>query len=141
MNLSPCPCGSGLIYAACCRPYHRGADTPDTAEKLMRSRYSAFFLKLEDHLMQTWHSSMRPAKLDLRDDDTNWQKLEILKRHAGGSTDTRGKVEFKAYYLMPDGIGYLHEISNFIRENGVWFYVDGKIKPMRRQQSASQPPA
>lgn len=104
---------------------------PDTAEKLMRSRYSAFFLKLEDYLMQTWHPRTRPATLELDDDNTDWQKLEILKRHAGTTVDTRGKVEFKAYYRVPDGAGCLHEISNFVRENGVWFYVDGKIKPAR----------
>jgi SEC-C motif domain protein len=131
MSLSPCPCCSGLLYAACCRPYHLDTDTPDTPEKLMRSRYSAFSLGLADYLLRTWHFRKRPAHIDLADDPTDWQRLEILKCHAGRPGDTRGKVEFKAYYLVPGGISYLHEISSFVRENGAWLYVDGKIKPAR----------
>jgi SEC-C motif-containing protein len=127
-----CVCGSGLFYTACCRPYHLSTALPDSAEKLMRSRYSAYALKLEDYLLQTWHPGTRPPQLHLADDPTRWQRLEILKCHAGGPADTRGKVEFKACYLVPGGVSYLREISNFVRENGVWFYVDGKIKPVRR---------
>jgi SEC-C motif-containing protein len=98
----------------------------------MRSRYCAYFLKLEDYLLRTWHLDTRPSLLHLADDPTHWQRLEILKCHAGGADDTRGKVEFKAYYLVPGGVNYLREISNFVRENGAWFYIDGKIKPVRR---------
>ena len=37
---------------------------PD-AEALMRSRYTAYVLKLEDYLLATWHPSTRPQQLDL----------------------------------------------------------------------------
>ena len=93
----------------------------------MRSRYSAFVLKLNQYLLASWHPSTRPVDLDLSDDETYWLKLEVLRCQAGGSQDLRGKVEFKAYYQTPDGQTYLHELSRFKRERGLWFYVDGKV--------------
>src|SRR5665647_943856 len=66
----PCPCG-GADYAACCGLYHNGTPAPDAAA-MMRSRYSAYMLKLEAYLFATWHSSTRPAALDLAADNTKW---------------------------------------------------------------------
>lgn len=37
-----CECGSKVAYEECCGPYHAGAKLPETAEKLMRSRYTAY---------------------------------------------------------------------------------------------------
>ena len=51
MTAKPCPCGA-TDYAACCGRYHGGASAPD-AESLMRSRYSAYALKLEAYLLAT----------------------------------------------------------------------------------------
>ncbi len=44
----PCPCGGRLSYERCCQRWHDGG-APSGAEALMRSRYSAFVLKLEDY--------------------------------------------------------------------------------------------
>jgi SEC-C motif-containing protein len=61
---TPCPCGSPHPYDACCQPLHQGAAAA-SAEALMRSRYSAYVLGLEDYLLATWHADTRPAALDL----------------------------------------------------------------------------
>ena len=37
-----CPCGSLLAYAVCCGPLLTGERHAETAEALMRSRYTAF---------------------------------------------------------------------------------------------------
>jgi SEC-C motif-containing protein len=37
-----CPCGKGDSLEACCGPYLSHAARPDTAEALMRSRYTAY---------------------------------------------------------------------------------------------------
>ena len=95
---------------------------------LMRSRYTAFVLKLDDYLLRTWHPSTRPADLDLSEDCTEWIKLEILNCQHGSPNDQRGKVEFKAHYRLGNRSAYLHEISRFRREDGKWLYLDGKIK-------------
>ena len=48
---SLCPCKSRLSYALCCLPFHQGKAKPETAEQLMRSRYSAYFFRLVDYLV------------------------------------------------------------------------------------------
>uniref|UniRef100_Q478Z6 UPF0225 protein Daro_3857 n=1 Tax=Dechloromonas aromatica (strain RCB) TaxID=159087 RepID=Q478Z6_DECAR len=121
-----CPCGSGRRYADCCGRLHAGAEVALTAEALMRSRYSAYVLRLDDYLQASWHPSTRPVNLDLAEDDgTKWLGLEI-KRHQL-QDENHATVEFVARYRI-DGRGHrLHEISRFVREDGCWFYVDGDI--------------
>jgi SEC-C motif domain protein len=126
-NLKPsptaCPCGAN-DYAACCGRYHNGAPAPD-AESLMRSRYSAYVLKLETYLLATWYPSTRPATLDLAADSTKWIALEV-KKYLSESAD-RATVEFVARYKVGGRAGRLHEVSRFVREEGQWFYVDGEF--------------
>ncbi|HVX54620.1 YchJ family protein, partial [Nocardioides sp.] len=57
---SPCPCGSGLAYDACCGPLHRGARQAGSALELMRSRYAAYALGKADYVFRTWHPRTRP---------------------------------------------------------------------------------
>jgi SEC-C motif-containing protein len=118
-----CPCGSA-DYAACCGIYHGGTPAPDAAA-MMRSRYSAYVLKLEAYLMATWHPGTRPAVLDLATDNTKWIGLEIRK-HNAESAD-RATVEFVARYRIGGRAARLHEVSRFVREDGRWFYVDGEF--------------
>jgi len=123
MSSQSCPCGKGR-YADCCGRYHNGLTAPD-AESLMRSRYSAYALKLTDYLLTTWHPSTRPATLDLASDNEKWLGLEI-KKHAIQSAE-HATVEFVARYKIAGRAHRLHEISRFVRENGQWFYVDGEF--------------
>jgi len=123
MNITDCPCGSGLLYNNCCQPYHLKAKIAPTAEALMRSRYAAFVVADGDYLFETTHASKR--KGNSKDAylksarDTKWLKLEIV----AAGLDT---VEFKAFYLNKKfQTEVLHEKSNFKLENGKWFYVDG----------------
>jgi SEC-C motif-containing protein len=125
MTMQRCPCGSAKAYSACCEPLHRGDATAATAEALMRSRYSAYVLKLGDYLNATWHGSTRPANLDISHDQTPWQRLQIIDTVAGRETDEEGVVEFAAHFAG----GQLHERSRFVKEDGQWFYLDGEILP------------
>ena len=118
-----CPCG-GKHYARCCEPYHTGMTAPD-AYTLMRSRYSAYVLRLEDYLLATWHSGTRPDTLDLAPDTCKWLGLEI-KRHEELSK-TAATVEFVARYRIAGKGHRLHEISRFVLENGRWWYLDGDL--------------
>lgn len=118
-----CPCGSGKAYAQCCGILHAGAAAA-TAEALMRSRYSAYVLRLEPYLLATWHASTRPPALDLAGDNINWLGLTV-KRHAQTAEDA-AVVEFVARHRSGGGsAARLHEISRFVREQGRWYYVDG----------------
>jgi SEC-C motif-containing protein len=89
----------------------------------MRSRYSAFVLKLEPYLLATWHPSTCPSSLDLSGDNTHWLGLKVV-RHQVESPD-HTTVEFIARYKINGRAHRLHETSRFVRENGLWFYVDG----------------
>jgi SEC-C motif-containing protein len=85
-----------------------------------------------DYILRTTHPSTRR----FHDSDTieqwaknsHWQKLEIISTTKGTSSDTRGTVEFKAYYLDANRQPQIHhEHSNFRKELGKWFFVDGKV--------------
>jgi len=117
-----CPCLSGLAFAECCEPLHRGAAHAPTAEQLMRSRFSAFAVCDADYLLSTWHPSTRPATLEL-DPELRWYRLDILDRSAGGPLDSHGEVEFEAFWRSTHGRGSQRERSSFAREGGRWFYI------------------
>lgn len=122
---SHCACGSVTEYDACCGRFHSGLEIPVKAEALMRSRYSAYVLALEDYLRVTWHPSTRPAALDFSDaNKTRWLGLEI-KRHTVIDA-SRAQVEFVARYKIGRLPAVrLHEISDFIFEEDRWLYVSG----------------
>jgi SEC-C motif-containing protein len=115
-----CPCLSGSPYGECCAPYHRGEALAPTAERLMRSRYSAFAVGDAAYLLTSWHPSTRPTTLEL-DDDVRWYRLDILGRSAGGVLDIEGVVEFSARFKPG---GEVRERSRFVREDGRWLYVE-----------------
>ncbi|MFC1443399.1 YchJ family metal-binding protein [Streptacidiphilus sp. N1-10] len=127
-----CPCGFGKPYQECCRPFHTAVapepgrapvPAPATAELLMRSRYSAFAVGDTAYLLRSWHSSTRPARLAL-DPGQRWTRLEVLGSSEGGPFHLAGTVEFRAHFSEHGEEGVLHENSRFIREGGVWVYLD-----------------
>jgi SEC-C motif-containing protein len=118
-----CVCGSGKTYADCCLPFHEGKQLAPTPEALMRSRYSAYVLKLTDYLIATWHASTAPGDLEISP-FMKWLGLEVL--HAEMSGDV-GVVEFVARYKDNGRAGKLHELSRFVREGGKWLYIDGQM--------------
>ena len=124
MSATRCPCLSGLTYDDCCGRLHAGSAVAQTAEQLMRSRYSAFAVGDTAYLLATWHHTTRPTSLEL-DPDQRWYRLDVLANREGGPFDTSGVVEFEAFYRAPAGAGSQHEASRFSREDGLWFYVDG----------------
>ncbi len=126
MNHEPCPCGSGKPYETCCGPYHAGEALPETAEQLMRSRYSAFVRGDSAYLLATWHSSSRPASLDL-DARVKWLGLKVHATTAGGPGDESGTVSFVARHKIGGRAFRLEETSRFVREAGRWVYVDGDV--------------
>lgn len=131
--LTHCACGSKSSYINCCQRYHKGEKAP-TPEVLMRSRFTAFVLKLEGYLRTSWHATTQPAALDLSD-SPDWTSLRIL---ASGSKDSCGYVHFQAIYRLNSDWGYLQEMSEFVKENERWYYLKGEpkegiLKPQRNE--------
>jgi len=126
MKIIHCPCGTNKNYANCCGRYLDGTDIPDTAEALMRSRYTSYTLLREEYLLNTWHVSTRPEQLGLAEEAGNkWLGLQI-KRHEQQDA-TLALVEFVARYKIGGRAHRMHEVSRFVREDGRWFYVDGDL--------------
>ena len=120
--MKDCPCGSDRSYGACCGRLHSGAAKAETAEALMRSRYSAFAVGDAAYLLRTWHPDSRPSELDLADDDRRWTGLEILQTTGGTAFHTEGTVSFRAHFVDADGPGTQSEVSEFVRIDGEWLY-------------------
>lgn len=97
-----------------------------TAEALMRSRYSAFVLQLEDYLLKTWHPNTRPTALNLAEDPpTKWLGLQI--KHTENTSKTTAIVEFVARYKLAGKAMKLHETSEFERIDERWYYLHGEF--------------
>ena len=122
-----CPCGSGRRYAVCCGAIHGGAREARTAEALMRSRYSAYVLRLEAYLLASWHPDTRPLALGLEEDTTVWLGLTLRGVKAGGPGDNTGEVSFTARYRVGRERHQIAETSRFVRQGGRWVYLDGSV--------------
>jgi len=101
-----------------------GRRRADTAEALMRSRYSAYVMGDTAYLMKTWHPSTRPFSID-PETLPKWYNLEILRTEKGQVDDDEGIVEFKAYAFSQRKALILHEVSSFVKEQRQWLYVSG----------------
>lgn len=98
----------------------------------MRSRYSAYAICAGEYLVRSTHPSVRKFHdLQAIEDwakSCRWQRLEIISKSAGEAKDKTGIVEFKAYYTDENGeLQVHHERSNFRRELGKWFFMDGEV--------------
>ena len=135
-----CPCGEGPELSECCQPFLSGDAMPETAEQLMRSRYTAYTQQAIDYVVD----SHDPGSRDEVDRDgakqwaeqAEWLGLEVVDRIDGQATDDSGVVEFKARYRL-EGAEYLHhERATFKRIDGRWYYQDGEMikqKPVVRE--------
>jgi SEC-C motif domain protein len=126
--MSLCPCGSLAAYAACCGRWHAGPlhlQAPD-AEALMRSRYCAYVMGLEDYVRDTWHASTRPDQPMELDPSVRWLGLEV-RQHLPADAD-HASVEFVARSKLGGRAARLHETSRFVREGGRWYYLDGDVR-------------
>lgn len=126
-----CPCASGLSYAECCGLYISGTHAAPTAEATMRARYSAF-VKGEISFIR---STYNPEELEQFDEEgitrwakeSEWKGLEIRQVQKGLASDSEGQVEFIAKYAIGGVQQNHHEISEFKKIDGRWYFMDGKI--------------
>lgn len=92
----------------------------------MRSRFSAFAVQDAAYLLSSWHPATRPPLIDF-DPGLRWQRLTILGSTEGTPFHTKGTVEFRAGFTQGGQAGELHEISQFVRHEGTWVYLRGKV--------------
>lgn len=128
MKQTMCPCDSAKPYERCCGLLHAGAPA-ESAEALMRSRYTAYVRGDRDYLLATWHPRTRPEMLELDEPAnarTQWLGLEIKRYRQLDAT--HAEVAFVARYRVGGGRAVrMHELSRFEFE-GRWYYVDGDVQ-------------
>ena len=136
-----CPCGSGAAYAACCEPFVTGDRAAETAEQLMRARYTAYTLVEMDFIAASLHPDARvdhdPENAREWAENSEWHGLQILATAGGGPGDETGTVEFSASYTYDDDTQLYHEIAEFARVDGVWYFREGRRgsrKPVVRDE-------
>ena len=137
--MSLCPCGSQRPYSSCCQPIHNDQSNASTPEQLMRSRYSAHVLKLVDFVVDTYHPSCgaQEQRAGIQDSiDSDWCELRVLSTETGQNRD-EGFVTFQAFLKEDDQLLCLEERSRFVRESGLWYYIDGTF-PERESESESE---
>ena len=125
MEVTPCHCQSGEAFAACCGPFLNGTAVAQSAEQLMRSRYSAFVVCDEAYLLATWHPKTRPSRVRF-DEQQHWLGLSIRNTEDGAEGDQWGTVEFVARYKVAGKGHRLVEVSRFEKRDGRWYYLDGE---------------
>ncbi len=136
-----CPCGSEQPYSECCQPLIQGERAAETAEQMMRSRYTAYTKVAMDYILETTHPDQRegfdPESSKAWAEESTWHSLEVQSVDKGGSDDETGEVTFLAHYTQ-DGKTYKHhERASFKKEDGRWYFFDGEPvmpKPYIREQ-------
>jgi SEC-C motif-containing protein len=132
--MSNCYCGSGITYAECCEPIIGGKHIAETAEQLMRARYSAYVGAQMDFVFETTHPDHRQdydhAGTREWAESSEWLGLEIVGTRKGGAADEQGEVEFIARFNEKGAPREHHENAQFKKENGQWYFTDGSmVKP------------
>jgi SEC-C motif-containing protein len=91
-----------------------------------------------DYLVDTHDESTRKgldrAAIAKWSKDTLWMGLEIVATERGGEDDDEGFVEFIARGVTNGAPFAQRERSRFVRRDGQWFYVDGKVTSELRRR-------
>jgi len=137
-----CPCrlrAAPRTYSQCCAPQLEAGAPAQTAEALMRARYSAYALGKIDFLVDSLAPESR-HDFDRKSvahwsTQSQWLGLDILGAEAGQPGDSEGVVEFIAHFAL-DGEERAHRERSRFRfdsEEARWFFVEEirrKIAPI-----------
>lgn len=136
-----CPCGSELNYSLCCEPLILGNSKADSAEALLRSRYTAHCKRAIDYLGTT----VLPSQLKRHDpeavrqwaESTEWNHIDILQQKKVEGDPEITWIEFKAFYKKFGDLKEHHELAKFVKQDGLWYFddqQDDRREPERREE-------
>lgn len=128
-----CPCKSGLDYAECCKPFHDGLKVVEDAERLLRTRYSAYALGLADYIMNTtdsegsawWHDA-EAWRANTRQfaNSATFEGFRVISSESQGDAHT---IMFKAKISQKGKDISMVETSQFVFREGRWLYKSGVV--------------
>src|SRR3569832_2623370 len=97
----------------------------------MRSRDSDFEKEEKDNKRESLHPDHRrdydPVASRQWAEQSEWEKLEVVGSIGGGEDDDEGTGEVIATYRQKGSMIAHHELGNFVRQYGRWYYADGKL--------------
>ena len=125
-----CACTSGLPYATCCAPLHRGEREAATPEALMRSRFAAFATADAEYLWRTLHPDHedrgRPKDEVVRALKDSARGLKFMRL---AILDAEGRrVLFHAAVFEKGKDRSFVELSTFARDGENWRYLSGEAR-------------
>lgn len=114
----------------------------------MRSRFTAYAKKNWSYLISTLHPDEQDSRtvegIASKNENIEWNKLEILSSNGGQFDDERGEVTFVASYIEEGAPKTMQETSTFLKVEGHWYYSEknsqlqkastSKIKPAEPKQ-------
>ncbi len=126
----PCVCGIGESTETHCLPLIKGEKFPDTAEALMRARYSAYVLGEIDYVLAT-HTPEAAEDVDRKSTElwskqSKWLGLEVTATDKGGPEDSEGTVEFVARYKLRNVTVEHRERAHFEKRDGKWLFSEAE---------------
>lgn len=129
--MTSCGCGSMKSSEQCCAQYIQGEQSAPTAESLMRSRYTAYTQGNIDYIAKTMRgpalAGFDPHRAAEWAKQIKWLKLDVINASAVAPESNTAFVEFIAHYLFQGRRQKLHEVSEFQRVYGRWYYWDGRM--------------
>ena len=91
----------------------------------MKSRYSAYAQNQYKYIIKTQYNSKDSIEsIKEFSINTTFKKLEIIEFI---DKDNEAFVTFKANLFTDSKDSSFTEKSRFIKENGIWYYLDGEI--------------
>ena len=123
-----CPCCSGAPFAACCEQIINGERESQSAEELMRARYSAFATGAIDFVVASTHSRTR-SEIDIPyirewSQTSTWRGLQIFDTKL--IDENKAYVSFEALFTKAGKDQSHREKGEFEREHGKWRFVTGE---------------
>ena len=140
--MTDCPCGSGKSLNECCQPIINNELKAETAEALIRARYTAHTLGDMDFILATHHPSTRADIDEVATrrwaSESTWLSLEIINIDGGEATDNTARIEFMARYRDAARRRLTHhERGVFEKYHGQWYFRDAEmpnVDQFRREQ-------
>lgn len=129
-----CPCSSGLPYARCCAPYHRGEKEAADPEALMRSRFAAYARREAGYIWRTLHPNhedrKRPEADVLREireatQTLRFMRLVVLDRQAPDEEGLAHVLFYVRVFEKGQNRSFI-EKSDFKHDGAGWRYLRGK---------------
>lgn len=116
----PCFCGSNSSFSSCCQPYINKDKHVQTAEQLMRSRFSAYAIDNAQYIFETYAtvSQVEQSVKEIGDWSKScvWIALNIYPLAKSVNKTSEQFVEFSAFYVTNNTLCELREKSRFILE-------------------------